>query len=141
VNSQSYDDWPIRQLQDECRSRGLQSGRAKAELVQRLLDSDMATEDGLVVAESDVPAAPEPAPVVPVEPEPAVSGSGTFRSTFPHVPGGVDDATHLAYRRRTYEEAVAAGHAPRGGELGAHRVGTTTDGEVYEINVRPRGSS
>jgi hypothetical protein len=131
-----YDDWSIRQLQDECRTRGLPSGRSRSDLAQRLRDND-AKALPEVVAESDVPPQPAPVEADPQPPTPAVQGAATFRCTHPH-PGqaGLDDQTHLAYRRRTNEQAVEAGHRPRGGELGAWRAGTTADGEVYEISIR-----
>lgn len=138
MDSHDYETWPIRQLQDECRDRGLASGRSKADLVARLQECDVASSDGLVVAESDVPPPAAPPVVEPQEPELAVPGASVFRRTFPIVPGGLDDASHLDYRRRTWEAARADGLSPLGGELGARRAGTTPDGEVYEINLRRR---
>lgn len=131
----SYEAWQIRQLQDECRRRGLPSGRSKADLVERLAADD-ADVDGTVMAESDVPPRPAPEPMDPTPAAPATPGAAVFRMTHPAVRDGVDEATHLAYRLRTWEAAQEAGHQPRGGQFGARRVGTSPDGEVYEISVR-----
>lgn len=133
-----YETWPVRQLQEACRERGLPTSRAKADMVQRLRDNDVTEPPQVeVIAESDVPPPPVPPVVEPEAPAPAVAGAPVFRHTLPHVHGGLlDDASHLDYRRRTYEAAIAQGLQPRGGELAAHRVGTTTDGEVYEIDLR-----
>ncbi|MEV0220890.1 SAP domain-containing protein [Streptomyces sp. NPDC050704] len=157
-----YEQMTTPQLQAECKRRGLPSGRVKAELVERLTAAD--TEDEAVpVAESpdvadssDTPTVilsdgeqvpqpdvtvdaqpdllpPAPEPFETHEPEPAAPAS--FRRTWLLGPGGLDEATHTQLRQQTREAAVAAGHTPRGD---AYRVGTTADGEVYEINVRRR---
>lgn len=149
-----YEQMTTPQLQAECKRRGLPSGRVKAELVARLteagaVDEDSADDDfgsaveveladGEHVIRPDVPVTaqpdllpPAPEPFEPHEPEPAAPS--TFRATWTLGPGGLDDATHTTLRQQTHDAAVAAGHTPRGG---AYRVGTTADGEVYEISVR-----
>lgn len=151
-----YEQMTTPQLQAECKRRGLPSGRVKAELVVRLVEADAADEgsadddfaDNAVVVLSDgehvqrpdvtVNAQPDllppvPEPFEPHEPEPPAPS--TFRATWRLGPGGLDDATHTDLRQKTRDAAVADGHMPRGD---AYRVGTTADGEVYEINVRRR---
>jgi hypothetical protein len=162
-----YEAMSTPDLQRECRRRGLPSGRVKAELMQRLTEADAqsdedgigdagvhpgglasATEGGVkvqlaegecvlrpdvqVVAQPDL-LPPVPEPFTPREPEPAAPS--TFRRVHRTGPGGLDEATHAKFRDRTRQAAVEAGHTPRGD---AYRVGTTADGEVYEINVRRR---
>jgi hypothetical protein len=153
-----YGQMTTPQLQAECKRRGLPSGRVKAELVARLTDSDaqnatpettegagadlptVVLSDGEQVPQPDVTVAaqpdllpPPPEPFEPHEPEPAAPSS--FRCTWQAGPGGLDEATHTELRRQTRDAATAAGHTPRGD---AYRVGTTADGEVYEVNVRRR---
>jgi hypothetical protein len=151
-----YEQMTTPQLQAECKRRGLPSGRVKNELVARLAEADAASEDsadddfgdsatvvlndGESAVRTDVPVTaqpdllpPAPEPFTPHEPEPAPPS--TFRATWPLGPGGLDEATHATLRRQTLDAAAQAGHTPRGD---AYRVGTTADGEVYEVNVRRR---
>ncbi|QQM45196.1 SAP domain-containing protein [Streptomyces liliifuscus] len=156
-----YGQMTTPQLQAECKRRGLPSGRVKAELVERLTDADaqgappegtegadvaggdMATvvlSDGEQVPQPDVTVEaqpdllpPTPEPFDTHDPKPAAPSS--FRRTWQLGPGGLDEATHAELRRQTRDAAIAAGHTTRGD---AYRVGTTADGEVYEINVRRR---
>lgn len=151
-----YEQMTTPQLQAECKRRGLPSGRVKADLIARLTEADGAGEgsadedfddsatvvlaDGEEVPRPDVAVAaqpdllpPAPEPFDTREPEPAPPSA--FRATWQLGPGGLDEATHAALRQRTIDAAAAAGHSPRGD---AYRVGTTADGEVYEVNVRRR---
>lgn len=152
-----YEAMTTPQLQQECKRRGLPSGRAKAELVQRLSAQDAADtdsadddfdDDGPLVLLNDgehavrpgeqVTAHPDllpPAPEPFTPQEPAAAGPSTFRSTYQTGPGGLDETTHTELRQRARQDAIEAGHTPRGD---AYRVGTTADGEVYEVNVRRR---
>lgn len=146
-----YEQMTTPQLQAECKRRGLPSGRVKTELVGRLTEADTVDEDfgdsatvvlngGEQVPRPDVAIdvqpdllPPSPEVFVPREPEPAAPS--VFRTTWQPGPGGLDEATHAAFRQQTRDAAAAAGHSPRGD---AYRAGTTVDGEVYEINVRRR---
>lgn len=152
-----YEQMSTPQLQAECKRRGLPSGRVKAELAARLAEADASDagsaeydfddsgtlvllDDGERVVRPGTPVTaqpdllpPTPEQFTPQEPEPAAPS--TFRRTYQTGPGGLDEATHAALRRRARQDAVEAGHAPRGD---AYRVGTTADGEVYEVNVRRR---
>lgn len=138
-----YGAWTIRQLQQECKARGLPSGRAKAELVQRLADVDAAGEQ--VLPQATQTAAPEaPAEAIP-SPDtfplsaPADPSAGLlvapnrWRCEFPAgaEPPGEED--HLAYRQHTIQAAIDAGHTPRGD---AFRTGTADGRDVYEVHVR-----
>lgn len=154
-----YESASTPELQQECKRRGLPSGRAKAELVARLTEHDQAgagadddfADTPAVEASPDVDLlrdvvvrevltvdAAEP-PVMPAGPEPLPDlapeqrAPTAFRSSFLARPDGPSDAEHLDYRRRTREAAIAEGLRPRGD---AHRVGTTDGHEVYEISIR-----
>lgn len=153
-----YESMTTPQLQAECRRRGLPTSRTKDVLVQRLRESDgtqdRPTGEGVEpAAELELSVEPEPervvtekvpreAPVAPA-PEPRATGRrgwqpappSVFRKAYPVCPGGPDEQQHATYREATLRAAVEAGHEPRGG---AYRIGTTPDGEVYEINIRWR---
>ncbi|MEU8902190.1 SAP domain-containing protein [Streptomyces mirabilis] len=134
-----YEQMSTRELQEECRRRGLPSGRVKAELVQRLTDADAAnagsadddfadsTTDSTDVADKTADPEPaQPASAPPVEPSPP----GVFRLDFEAEAGGPDEESHLAYRQATLQAAVEAGYVPRGD---AYRTGTVDGREVYEV--------
>lgn len=122
-----------RELQEECRRRGLPSGRVKAELAQRLTDADaevVSADDDfadelLPAGETD---AADPEPVQPVSALPATPG--VFRLDFEAEAGGPDEETHLACRQATLQAASEAGYVPRGD---AYRTGTVDGREVYEV--------
>lgn len=128
-----YESMSIRQLQAECKERGLPSGRAKSELIDRLTADDATNAEALATPETPA----ETAPAHRADPPPdVVSGSAgrrTFRQTFPAGPEGPGEEEHLAYRQSTLQAAVDAGLTPRGD---AHRVGTVDGHEVYEVPVR-----
>jgi hypothetical protein len=140
-----YESMTMRELQEECRRRGLPSGRAKAELVQRLTDADTAEagsadddfNDGGMLA-ADLTAAVnetvEPEPVLP-QPKPRATAvpMGLFRMDFDAEPDGPDEETHLAYRQATTQAARDAGAVPRGD---AYLAATTGGRWVYEVRVR-----
>lgn len=127
-----------RDLQEECRRRGLPSGRVKAELVARLVEADGAEvvsaeddfADDVLPADSvdDADEAAVPEPVQPVSAQPAAPG--VFRLDFQAEAGGPDEESHLAYRQATIQAAIEAGHVPRGD---AYRTGTVDGREVYEV--------
>ena len=139
-----YEQLTQKQLQDECRRRGLPTGRMKAEMVQRLADYDVAQADdgtddfdepiALPPAEAQTANAPDgpdpemPAPVGPSTP-------GVHQCRFPAKSEGPTEPEHADYRRRTLDDAVALGLNPRGD---AYRTGTVDGFEVYEVRVRGR---
>lgn len=137
-----YEAMTTPQLQAECRRRDLPTSRSKGVLVGRLRDADAAAgAPELTVEAEPTRVVTEPVPrdaPAPVRVEDRRRGwqpapPTVFRRTFPVCPGGPDEVQHAAYREATLDAAVDAGHEPRGG---AYRIGTTPDGEVYEINIR-----
>jgi hypothetical protein len=134
----NYEQMSTRDLQEECRRRGLPSGRVKAELVQRLTDADAAEtvsadddfDDNAHPADSPdaVDETADPEPVQPASAPPAAPG--VFRLDFQAEAGGPDEESHLAYRQATIQAAIEAGHVPRGD---AYRTGTVDGREVYEV--------
>lgn len=154
-----YDAMSTPELQQECKRRGLPSGRVKAELVARLNEHD-AVEPGMEDDFADTPAV-EATPdvdlltdvvvhdIVTVEPPLTPKSSGgpdplpglaptgpaptSYRCQFLARPDGPSEAEHLDYRRRTREAAESEGLSPRGD---ARRTGTVDGHEVYEISIR-----
>lgn len=136
----AYEQWGVRELQEECRRRGLPTARAKADMAQRLTGDDAATFEG-----SSEPPAQDPFPdAAPDEPAREGPSEGTqapmsalppavFQCRFPAQPGGPDEETHLAHRLHTRQAAAAAGLTPRGD---AHRLGTVDGHDLYEVHVR-----
>lgn len=118
-----YEQLSVSELRDACQARGLGTARSRAELIQRLADNDQQASD--------------PAQTSPEPPGEAVQPGGptsfTFLHSFPAVPDGPDEETHLACRQATAAAAVAAGLRPRGdARLASTRGGTW----VYELFVR-----
>jgi hypothetical protein len=140
-----YESMTARQLQEECRRRGLPTARAKADMVQRLTDADAQSAafeddfaDGSVPEASTAPAVndtADPEPVTPVRAvkAPAASPPGVVHLTFPASPEGPDDAAHLANRQAVLKAARDAGWEPRGD---AYRTATVGGRHVYEVRVR-----
>lgn len=135
-----YESMSARQLQEECRRRGLPTARAKADMVQRLTEADAAQpyDDGGVLPPGVVTVVNEtgaPEPVIPApDPEPpALAPPTTVRCTFPAGPEGPGEEEHLTYRQTTIQTAIEQGLTPRGD---AYRTGTVDGYEVYEVRVR-----
>ena len=154
-----YQSMSTPELQQECKRRGLASGRVKAELVARLGEHDVAEggadndfvdtpaveaipdvdllRDVVVhdVVTVDAPPPPThsdgPAPLPDPAPEGPVPTS--YRCSFLARPDGPSEAEHLDYRRRTRDAAVGEGLSPRGD---ARRTGTVDGHEMYEISIR-----
>lgn len=128
----------VQELRAECQARGLGTARSRANLIQRLTDSDNehdATLKVLSTAPTDPADDTVPAPisgpdyVLPVRAVPRV-----FQQTFDAEPGGPDEETHLANRQTTIQAAVEAGYRTRGDA----RLADTRNGQwVYEVAVRP----
>ena len=129
-----YEAMSIRELQEECRRRGLPSGRVKAELVERLTGHD--ADEGPSLADGDYAlsstavreAAAEANLELPEAPAPRA-----FRLEFPAELGGPDEEVHLACRQATVQAAIEAGLIPRGDARLAQVQG---DVWVYEVSVR-----
>lgn len=146
-----YESMGLRELQAACKSRGLPSGRSKAELVQRLTEHDIdppeepelrvETEPETVAREvvqqppvtTPAPTAAPPMPVVVAEPPEGLMAPTVYQQTFPATPDGPSEDQHAAHRRDTRQAALDAGHAPRGD---ARRVSTVDGQWVYEISIR-----
>lgn len=127
-----YATLSTRELQEECKRRGLPSGRAKAELTERLLAHDAAARQ----PDASTPApggTPTPTPPGDRSDTPTPTVPGAHRERFPAGLSGPDEAEHLAYRQATIQAARAAGHVPRGD---AYRIGTVDGHEVYEVRLR-----
>jgi hypothetical protein len=151
-----YESMSTPELQQECKRRGLPSGRAKAELVGRLVEDDGAQlgvvaepdTDLLadVVVHDEVPSAPghtgdapdaDPVGILVAGAADTPAPPAVFRLTFPAGAEGPSEDEHLRYRNETIAAATAAGHVARGD---ARRAGTVGGREVYEVSVR-RGPS
>lgn len=135
-----YESMSARQLQEECRRRGLPTARAKADMVQRLTEAGAAQpyDDGGVLPTGVVTVVNETGtsePVIPApDPEsPAPAPPMTVRCTFPAGPEGPGEEEHFAYRQTTIQTAIEQGLTPRGD---AYRTGTIDGYEVYEVRVR-----
>lgn len=142
-----YEQLSTPELQQECKNRGLPSGRSKAELVQRLTDDDAAGGE-TAPSDPETETAPEPGDEQPdaagqqpgpeaqaVTPDPDSAPAPTvIRCTFPAGREGPGEEEHLAYRQTTIQTAVDQGLTPRGD---AYRVGTVDRHEVYEVAVWP----
>lgn len=113
----SYLDLSIRELQAECKERGLQTGRTKDELLVRLVEDDAKKEATKHMGWLDEP--------------------GVFKCTYTHV-GELDEATHMMFRQRTYASAKLAKLKPTGGSLGAWRLGSSGEEHTYGIRVDVR---
>lgn len=144
-----YDEWKQNQLQAELSSRSLSAAGSNEELRARLEEND--ANDLL---KDDEPAAAPPAATDPEMAEflawkqqrataaptaaepPAQPPRGTFTVKYP-VRGELSTSMHEDNRQRAYDDAIAAGHAPRGGLAGVARTGwDRTHGKndaIYEV--------
>ena len=104
----------IRELQAECKRRGLPTGRTKDELLVRLVEAD-------ALDQADKLKGWQPTPT-------------TFRVEFPHR-GELDDAAHRMFRTRAYDQAKIQKLTPRGGPLDPGLVEVRKDGTVYTYEV------
>lgn len=127
-----YEQMSTRELQEECRRRGLPSGRAKTELVERLTEHDTEAADAPAMPQAPAPNAPLPS-VSPGDRAHSVPAPVVQRLQFPAGPEGPDEEEHLAYRQAVIQAALKAGRIPRGD---AYRVGTAGGYEVYEVRLR-----
>lgn len=127
-----YEQMSTRELQEECRRRGLPSARAKADLVERLTDHDSALADEPAALQAPAPGEP-PASTPPGDRSHLPTAPAVQQMRFPAGPEGPDEEEHLAYRQAVIQAALAAGHTPRGD---AYRVGTIDGHEVYEVRLR-----
>lgn len=136
-----YESMTTRQLQELCRSRGVPTSRAKADMVARLTADDSLpdvslTEGEFVLSASAVRAVGAQADHHGLGDTPnseQLVAPGTFQMTFPATDGGPDDEEHLANRQATLQAAREAGFETRGD---AHRTGTVGGQHVYVVGVR-----
>lgn len=127
----------VRQLQQECRDRGLPTARDKETLVARLTEADSGPGPHLgegehVLSREAVREAASAAAFTPPGPAPVV-----HREVFPARDGGPDDAEHAACRASTIAAAQAHGYTPQGD---AYRVGTVDGMYVYEVHLQRGGA-
>lgn len=148
-----YTELTAKQLQELCRTRGVDTARDKATMIARLKEDDAAKEieefygdepaplpDGVLPASEDEQEAsdPEPAPEpVQADPEPSqpaywiVKGGFTIRVDR-H--GKLDDREHRHNLHAVREAAETAGFTPYGPPFRVNDPDKNT--WVYRINVR-----
>jgi len=128
-----YDDWRQPQLQAEAAKRGLSGGGSNDEIKARLEQDDdeqrikqlLGDGDG---GEPDAQPASPPAATSAAPPEPeATQAEPTpppkeYTAKF-ECRGELSTGTHEDNRFRAYDQAVRAGHTPRGGLAAAYRSG------------------
>lgn len=106
-----YEQMSIRELQEECRKRGLPTGRSKELLIDRLdvYESENGVNDNL------------------------------YTCSFP-INGQLDDEQHIEFRYRTYQAALKDGYEPQGGVFVAWRIESNDTHHVYGIWVKENDS-
>jgi len=125
-----YDDWKQPQLQAEAGKRGLSAGGSNDELKARLEDDDDKQRIAALLGDDEPdteppaagqtpPAAPDPEPTNKDEPNPPLK---EYTAKF-ECRGELSTGTHEDNRLRAYDQAVRAGHTPRGGLAAAYRSG------------------
>ena len=136
----NYDDMKVAELQQLCRDRGLQTARAKAEMIERLEAKDM--EEAGFTAEEAAEAAllddePVQAPEAQDEAETPVGVNTHVRDgaffTYPDKHGWLDDAEHMHNIYETERLAREAGYTLVGG---AFRKGEHGDQWIYKVGIR-----
>lgn len=131
-----YDDWRQPQLQAEAAKRGLSGGGSNDEIKARLEQDDDEQRIKQLLGDGDEPsteppaaepakagqtppAAPDPEPTNKDEPNPPLK---EYTAKF-ECRGELSTGTHEDNRLRAYDQAVRAGHTPRGGLAAAYRSG------------------
>lgn len=138
-----YEDMSVIQLKSLCQDRGLGTGRAKAELIAKLVSYDSRTPlKDIDLTENDIDSLMEGAEPVDLESAPQAEDSDfedenarpkLFYVSFPHV-GMLLDSDHDTYRRLTWEQA--AEHSPPFGGPTTPRLVKAEGGYLtYEIEV------
>jgi hypothetical protein len=125
-----YDDWKQPQLQAEAGKRGLSAGGSNDELKARLEDDDDKQRIAALLGDDEPdteppaagqtpPAAPDPESTGKDAPDPPLK---EYTAKF-ECRGELSTGTHEDNRLRAYDQAVRAGHTPRGGLAAAYRSG------------------
>lgn len=125
-----YDDWKQPQLQAEAGKRGLSAGGSNDELKARLEDDDDKQRIAALLGDDEPdteppaagqtpPAAPDPESTSKDAPDPPLK---EYTAKF-ECRGELSTGTHEDNRLRAYDQAVRAGHTPRGGLAAAYRAG------------------
>ena len=149
-----YTELTAKQLQELCRTRGVDTARDKATMIARLKEDDAAKEieefygdkpaplpDGVLPASEEVveapapEAAPEPsqADPEPSQPDFWVSSDGGFTMRFDRH-GKLDEREHRHNLHTVREAAEDAGYSPYGPPFRVVDPDTTT--WVYRVYVR-----
>lgn len=155
-----YDGWKQNQLQAELSSRQLSAAGSNDELKARLEEND-AENDLLKGLDGQPPATPGPtsaavdpeemaeflawkqqrsAPAAASNPDetPGRSPRGTYIVKYP-VRGELSTSMHEDNRQRAYDDAITAGHTPRGGLAAVCRIGWDRTGgkndAIYEVTL------
>lgn len=146
VDMGAYDDLTNDQLKALLATRDLPVSGTKPELLARLEQNDLekanAGNDDLLDGDADQPPAPgEPTP--PAAPDEPAGPTEQPKSVLFKYPcyGELSTGAHEDNRRRAYSDAVAAGHAPKGGLAAVHRarfeeVPGKGRHAVYEVTLR-----
>lgn len=127
--SQDYDKWAQPSLKEELAKRGLATSGTNPELVERLREWDAANaDDDLLGGDPPTPPVAPPAPyavqappAAPATPEPEQEKPRVFHAKY-EVRGELSTSMNEDNRYRAYQEAIDAGHAPRGGLAGVCRI-------------------
>lgn len=148
-----YTELTAKQLQELCRSRGVDTARDKATMIARLKEDDASKEieefyggdpaplpDGVLPASEDEPVSPdpEPAPEPPqADPEPSEADywlvAGSLAMRFKRH-GKLDDREHRHNLHTVVQTALDNGFAPYGPPFRV--TDPDTKSWVYHVNVR-----
>lgn len=139
-----YEDMSLAQLKSLCRDKGLGTGRAKQELIDKLVAYDNRVPDDTDLTENQVDDLMKDGEPVEIEAPPKAKADVTpededpsptiYRVKFSHV-GALLDSEHEAFRRQTWELATKDGYTPFGGPT-VPRLVSVEDGYLhYEVEV------
>lgn len=129
----SYEELSMRELQTECKARGLHTGRSKGELINRLNADDL--------EKTGAESASAPSYLEPRTPEPTVS-DGTMQIVYEmYGQGPLTQAKHMELRVNTYLTAIERGYEVPAGVYGAWRVRSEGGNHTYAVTVRGRDTA
>lgn len=125
----SYEELSMRELQTECKTRGLHTGRSKGELINRL-NADDREKSGAVEEPTEIYAEPE-------VPE-ATYVDGVLEVVYPLYGQPFTDELHMKLRLDTYLAALGRGYFVPAGIYAAWRIRSEGGNHTYGIRVRER---